>query len=476
MSGWTLTMNIYCKGLLILVSGMLVGCVSSSPVGPRTGEQRPRLGVMPRIEVDAKAGEIVCRDSEGRVQWTTRVTGRLPLISPHHPHHTGGPETVTDGERIFAPVGSGITSLDIRTGEILWQSDGPNSFLVVSDDLLLAAASRTARPSQTPPRPVLVARDAKSGAMAFSIDWATAKETPFGRCRVVDGLILLESWDPETMIVDLRGRIQCVVTSSVASVAAAGSDLIVTTPERIRRIDSAGSEKWRIPLEVLPLYAKGASVGGGLRRWRDGSVLAYAFSVDGKSGIQLVRFDPRTGKQFWQAWCTQDSDSSPTSGGYAQHATVSLLGPSCLVATVVGDLTITEVRNMQDGALLTRAVGPTWFGTMDKLRRMQTDIAKTLLDSKLPADRDYVVQAETEAMVKVFLRLRELEYHEFLTHGPSRVIDMWGNDMLFGFCSGKPFVLCSGADGKWSTVRDNIPHGSAAPALKILLEKEIGKH
>src|SRR5262245_58918657 len=71
----------------------------------------------PGIGIDYQNGDVTRRDDSGRVLWNVKRLSKLTGAARQ-------PLVLHDAERIYLGQDDGITALDTRSGEVVWQGEG----------------------------------------------------------------------------------------------------------------------------------------------------------------------------------------------------------------------------------------------------------------------------------------------------------------------------------------------------------------
>src|SRR5262249_55818262 len=131
----------------------------------------------PKFEIDAKAGQVVRRDTAGKILWSARLDGELGGGSE--------PQLLYDAKRVYVRHRGGVTALSAQTGIVLWHVEGRQDRLLLHGDHLLTTRD-TGRDRWA------ISRAVTTGAelFKFRLPEKIVAGLPLGQDRV-----LLSEWD-----------------------------------------------------------------------------------------------------------------------------------------------------------------------------------------------------------------------------------------------------------------------------------------
>jgi outer membrane protein assembly factor BamB len=247
---------------------------------PDPEPQPPTLAV----EIDSKAHRVVRKEASGQVGWATPLTGYVGGVRP--------PDLLLDAERVYVTHGDGVTALDAQTGKVIWHSLGPNNGMCLSGDLLLATNSGE-----------VMARTAATGVPVFRIALRVDERfDPAPVEKMAGGFVVQagEGADGQGIgfLIDRTGRVRHRFDHQVIAGRLLGKGRVFLTSHEMVCRARGDKVVW-----VLPFRRPEWVAGGGLVSLEGGDLLAYLYGQINDSGVQLLRLDPRGGKQVWQTQC-----------------------------------------------------------------------------------------------------------------------------------------------------------------------------
>jgi outer membrane protein assembly factor BamB len=246
----------------------------------------------PGVTVDYRKERMTRRDPAGRLLWVAEVGPGLGMHREPHLLH--------DAARIYLSHGDGITALDAKTGKVAWHRSGPYDRLHLSGNLLLATDCSVHDAGDKAGR-WLIARAADTGAEVFKVALPVKDFDPWP-IRELTGLFLVQAGPSfaaggEALLLDRKGTVRYRFPHPVLDGRTIGEDRVFLTTHDLCRVDARGKRTWRIA------EAHGDPLGGGGLVSAAGELLIFRFGAIHDSGVQLMRVDPRTGKQRWSATC-----------------------------------------------------------------------------------------------------------------------------------------------------------------------------
>jgi len=294
------------------------------------------------IDLNHDANQVLRRDAAGNLIWATPLDGYLGLVRPPH--------LLTDGVRAYVSHADGVTALDARTGAVLWHSPGPADRMYLSGRLLLATDCSIGEQITKSGRWV-TARDTTTGDEVFRVGLPLERFDPLP-IEEAAGLILVQKWDNPggaglALLIDHAGQVwhrfdRQVVTARLW----AGGDRLVLTSRDVVRLSGAGEVRWSAAFQHREWLA-----GGGFVPLPGGGLVTFLYGRINDSGVQVVRLDPDSGKQLWEAYC--EPLGEPHSA-YSHEAVVEREGEHLRVTSRGDGGTFVEVIDARDGKLVSR--------------------------------------------------------------------------------------------------------------------------
>jgi PQQ-like domain len=286
-----------------------------------------RAGLFPDITSDRSTDRIAWHDPAGRARWATLPRGVLGRPWPPH--------LAWDAERVYATHADGVTALDRGTGQVLWHGIGPQTGLCLSHGLLLACE-----------RAVVSARIAATGREVFRVQLPTqGKPCEFREVREVAGLFLVQDRG-HAFLLDGAGQTRHQLDRPVVTGRRSAGDLILLTTEGVVRLSPEDQEVWSVPLRC------GGWGTGDLRELPGGDLLAFLYGPLSDSGVQVLRLDPATGRQVWQACCAPLAIAPYAA--YEQRVFVAVEGDRVRVTSCGSHGSFVEVLDLATGGQLSR--------------------------------------------------------------------------------------------------------------------------
>jgi hypothetical protein len=310
--------------LIVLCAG------SSGPAYPQGSEPRS-----PYFEIDKKAGQVIRRDADGKIIWSTKL--KRPLDSEAET------ELACDSWRLYLSHQNQVTALDAATGKPLWYAAGPADHLLVSGRLLLAIGMEA-------DAWWFVGRGTASGVRVFKIKLPEPRLGPWS-VREVAGLFVVQTdrlFSVEALFITPQGKILHHFTHPVIAALRHDRAWAVLTRQGVASFSSGGERQWRAAFEDCEWMAE-----GGLMEAGGDELLAFQFSPISDSGVELVRLKGATGEVVWRARCAPLSVKHSKSN---HNATVAIEGERVRVTSQGSHGTFVEVLNLKTGKQLTRTV------------------------------------------------------------------------------------------------------------------------
>ncbi|MFC1462847.1 hypothetical protein ACFLQU_04495 [Verrucomicrobiota bacterium] len=437
-----------------LLGGMLTGCtLRCSRHGSSCGVRRHYY--IPNVGVDGDRNEIVCKRPGGGLSWRAPIdvaTGNLAV----------------DRSRVYAGDKTGLRALAARTGSLVWSYDDAISDLVVQDGVVFAFLQHP-KPPPAGPVAAVVCLCATSGREQFRVTLprglTALSGAPYAG-RVMAGLLAVYTDNGGTVLIGCDGSILYKLPYRVYQAEFYEDRLLVLAASGVSSIAPDGQVEWKISLNELGRAGLGAephdSGTGGLRRFEDGSFLAYFFDLGGIGDVALIRFDAATGREMWQVVCR-----GAGAGGDAHcQAEVAIHQRAQLVAiTTYWASIITEFRRVEDGGLVGRSVA-TGAEVITQFRDMLGRIERELAPRHAGYPKDYAFDPEGIVARCIFGVLqREMGNDTVISFADARcVTDEVGARLVFGYLEGKPFIFSPGSDRDWRTHADNMIWPPQIPA------------
>jgi len=350
-------------GFFIWHSNRFADGDSSASAQPEPAEQttnyydNPSRAVLPggdRIFLGENANRVQRRDAAGHVKWTTLLTGYLGSTRPPH--------LQADAQRVYITHNDGVTALDAGTGATLWHSPGPADRMLLSGDLLLAADCRGIQPGDVDPR-LLLFRSAVTGQETRRVELPRDSFDALP-IREVAGLFLVQRMDEVDMtgtnlLVDRNGLVQLKFDRFVISGVKRPAGRLFLTSHDVTLTSDEGKIAWSLPFSDPQWIAD-----GGLLRLPDGDWMAFIFCQIANSGVEVIRFNPDTGRKMWETDCAPLPNV--THSKYEHTATVTMRGSRVTVNSQGSAGTFVEVLSAATGTQISRQVTYRWGGNDGK--------------------------------------------------------------------------------------------------------------
>jgi outer membrane protein assembly factor BamB len=242
------------------------------------------------------AGDSVVRHAgQGHVIWATQLEGDLGGVRPPH--------LIADAHRVYVANGGGVTALDVDTGRLAWNSNGPNERMLLSKDLILATECGTGGAIKANGR-YATARKVTDGSIAFKLRLPDAWEDPLPICEVA-GLFVIQDYRSRAtsdgaLLVDHSGRVRFRLRRLVTDGIRLGDDMVLLLNGEVVRLAPSGEARWSFPSHIRGDDERGS---GGIVALPGGDLLEYEFDDISDSGVALKRFEPSVGKMRWDTFC-----------------------------------------------------------------------------------------------------------------------------------------------------------------------------
>jgi outer membrane protein assembly factor BamB len=346
---------IACLGLALTLA--VVICVAAFIRLPETGPRQdpvpppeplarapglqPEPPILPRVEVDDDANRVVRRAVAGEVLWSTTLDGKIG--------DSDDPVLVCDAERVYLSHQDGVTALDAATGRELWHARGPNDHLLVSDGLLLATGV-FAHATLPDMGHWLLARAGRDGTEVFRVLLPFNSMSPEPLLEV-GGRFLVQAWGTSRvrdvgLLVDRGGTVRYRFDRQVVAGKPRGADRLFLTSRDVVCLSADDAVRWSVPFREREWVA-----GGELVELPDGQMLASLYCIIADSGVQVVRLDPVSGQEVWQAAC---EPLGVNHSKYGHEATVVVKGGQVHVTSCGDGGTFVEVLDLASGRQVKR--------------------------------------------------------------------------------------------------------------------------
>jgi outer membrane protein assembly factor BamB len=347
------------KPIIVLVLVLVATVGLTMVMAHRPSVQRLRTGDPPKIEIEPDPepdkrrsdieindhnSQVIRRDSDGRIVWSTHLDGYLGGVRPPHVLH--------DANRVFVTHKDGVTALDAQTGKVLWQSAGPNDRLCLSKDLLIATECSMAECLLEKGRWV-TARAVDTGAEVFRVPLPLQDFDPLA-IEEVAGLFLVQTHEDtgghgNGLLIDRKGQVRHRFDRQVITGRLRGEDRVFLTSRDVVCLTADDKPRWAVPFRDGEWIA-----GGDLVDVDGGDLLAFLYGHINDSGVQVVRLNPQTGQEVWETWC---SPLGVPHSKYRHWATVRMDGEHLKVTSRASGGTFVELLDLQTGQRLGRRVG-----------------------------------------------------------------------------------------------------------------------
>src|SRR5262245_36449718 len=144
----------------------------------------------------------------------------------------------------------------------------------------------------------LLARDTSTGAEVFKVA-LPAKEFDPSPIREMAGLFLVQAgvWGRDggnAFLIDRKGKLIHHFGRTVLAGERVEDDCVFLTGHGLLRITPGGKEVWTIPLDHRGLLEPGALI-----KVQGGDLLSFRYGAIHDSGVEVRRFDPKSGKTRW---------------------------------------------------------------------------------------------------------------------------------------------------------------------------------
>jgi len=240
-------------------------------------------------ECEAKLDRVVRLDHDGDVIWSQDM--------PRCVHSVRPPAWSRQDGYVFVVQYPGLAALDDKTGDILWESDGPHDRLFSIGKLIIAGDCNSSPAGGR----WAVARHADTGAIAWKIQLPDDME-PYKITSYGDLIWILCNDFPysATYVVDLKGNLIAKFDEYVTDVRVVGTEFIFASNKRIARMNHRADILWQAaygPDNAWPFSNSVMIAGPG------DDLLAYFYTPISDSGVEVWRLNPQNGKVVWKAEC-----------------------------------------------------------------------------------------------------------------------------------------------------------------------------
>jgi outer membrane protein assembly factor BamB len=304
------------------------------------GDVQPKEAVTEPYLLDREKKQVTHRDAKGKVVWSTSFDEDIGGVRPPH--------LLWDKQRVYLTHKDGVTALDTKSGKRLWHTEGPQDGLLLSNELLLGTGSLANKDGTF--SPWLFAYDTTKGIVTFKTSLAKDMSDPQS-VQEIASLFLIQNREApggegNGMLVDRQGKIRHRFDRQVVDGKKYGEDLVVVTSKNIVRVNAKDKVAWTVLFEYHQWIA-----GGGLADVPGGDVIAYRFGYIRDSGVDLIRFDPSTGKEKWKIHC---QGLRVRHSEYYHTADVAIEGQKVRVTSNGSYGTFIEILELKTGRQLER--------------------------------------------------------------------------------------------------------------------------
>lgn len=240
-------------------------------------------------EYTTKIERVVRLDEESEELWSKDM--------PRSVHSVRPPAWSRTGNYVFVVQGNGLTALDDKTGDVVWESDGPNDVLFSIGNLIIAGDCSSS--------PVggrwAVARHADTGEIVWKVQLSDEVEPT--RIMSTGDLIWILSSDMRastSYLIDQKGNVVAKFDEYVTGVFVVGDEFIFASNTRIARMNVRGDILWQVahgPETAWPFSTAELAAGP------EGDVLVYFYGPISDSGVTVWRLKPQSGEVVWKTRC-----------------------------------------------------------------------------------------------------------------------------------------------------------------------------
>lgn len=323
-------------------SSLPIACILALVLSLAGANAQEKPAASPFV-VDRDSEAVSRRDAKGKLVWSRRLGADIGLVRP--------PYLQWDEKRVYISHNGGVTALDSASGAIQWQSKGPSDRLLLSGDLLLAADCS----SEPSGERRLLARGVIKGNPVFIVK-LPSKEFDAQPIQEVAGLFLVQKAESpqgtgKAFLVDRGGKVRFAFDRQVVAGLTHGDDRLFLTSIGVSRVSAMDAPLWSF---AFPQHQWLSA--GGFVTIPGGDLLVFRYGRITDSGVDMIRFNPKSGKPSWEAHC---DGLGLIHSAFTNEAAVTLDGNQVRVRCQFGGRwpgTITETRDAKSGKGLTRAV------------------------------------------------------------------------------------------------------------------------
>lgn len=241
-------------------------------------------------EISLEGDAVIRHDPAGEVIWSHALVEKPGGVRP--------PDRLAYENWVFVVAGNAVVALDRGTGAEKWRAEGEHDRLLASGPLLLATCC------SSPPDPkhgrCLVARETQTGSEIFRARLPDESDPDaireIGEMLVVTDAGFGKTHPAYARFFDRAGKLRFELPEHPAQFWAAGSDLVMVTPDRLARIDPQGKTMW----ETKELRS---GDGAGFAALPGGDFLTYVWEPISDEGVDVMRVNAANGQIAWKVHC-----------------------------------------------------------------------------------------------------------------------------------------------------------------------------
>jgi len=290
-------------------------------------------------KIDWEKGLVIASEKDGKVRWQVPAE-RLNLgkIAEYRPN------LAFDDDGAFVRCEKGVAALDDKTGNVRWSIPEKCESVAIVGKLVMLGKGEFARE-----KPVLVARNAADGKEIFrtelpfnTVDWWSATiENDNGR------FIANFDFTEEAVLLNQTGKILHTFDTQILLKKKVGDNQAFFSGDEIFAISPKDTEAWSLKFK----HGMSFLVAGEWIELADKTVVVFAYGMISDSGVNVVRFDPATGKPLWEAFCEPLGVSHSK---YSHKATVAIRGAAVHVESIGSYGKFVEDLDLETGKQLAR--------------------------------------------------------------------------------------------------------------------------
>jgi hypothetical protein len=250
----------------------------------------PRL----EFEINSDGNKVRRRNENGEVLWSKPLVGYVAGFQPPH--------ILADRDRVYITHIVGLTALDVQSGAVVWGSSGPNQCMCLSGNLLLAADCGNSAFFKKVGRRVM-ARSVETGATVFSIPLPDDDSFQPSSIQEMAGWFVVQTHEAfggehVAILFDREGRVHHRFDRRVIAGKSVGQGRVFLTGREVMYHSPDDEVSW-----IVAFKHDEFSAGGGIVDLSGGDMLAFLHCRISDSGVQVIRFNSKTGRQVWQTAC-----------------------------------------------------------------------------------------------------------------------------------------------------------------------------